>query len=327
MAEKTCAACGKTGQDLKRCTCCKTLEMTVYYCGRDCQANHRKTHKAEIKQTKENQALATLALRAGLEANKYEKAFAEFVHPPKDPCFICMIPLPLAPSASTYMACCGKSICNGCSYKYTRTQEAQGTGDVSCAHCRTPAPGTDTELLVQLNKRVDSNDDAVAMVNLAGAYKNGALGLPRDPNKAFELYQRASALGYHSAHSCLAEFYEAGLVVVQDQGKYKELLVKAAEGGNLRARGGLGATEVEEGNIEAGIFHFRVSASGGNRDAVRDLMVLHQQQPNIVRQDMLTEALSSCQSAEDDTKSEDRELYARNQRNGRIHTSGGIMGI
>lgn len=44
-AEESCASCGKTGADLKRCTACKR----VWYCNVTCQRKHRKDHRDECK--------------------------------------------------------------------------------------------------------------------------------------------------------------------------------------------------------------------------------------------------------------------------------------
>ena len=44
-AEESCASCGKTGADLKRCTACKR----VWYCDVTCQRKHRKAHRDECK--------------------------------------------------------------------------------------------------------------------------------------------------------------------------------------------------------------------------------------------------------------------------------------
>ena len=42
---ETCAACGKEGDNLKKCTACKSVK----YCNRDCQISHRPQHKRACK--------------------------------------------------------------------------------------------------------------------------------------------------------------------------------------------------------------------------------------------------------------------------------------
>lgn len=45
---KQCASCGKTGDALKRCTACKL----IWYCGVNCQIDHRKSHRKGCKRIK-----------------------------------------------------------------------------------------------------------------------------------------------------------------------------------------------------------------------------------------------------------------------------------
>src|SRR5210317_811966 len=92
-----CANCGKgeeSSNDLKACTACKLVK----YCNRECQIAHRPLHKKACK-------------KRAAELHD-EELFKE--HPPHEDCPICLQPLPLESSESTFQSCCGKIICNGC---------------------------------------------------------------------------------------------------------------------------------------------------------------------------------------------------------------------
>eukprot|EP00562_Extubocellulus_spinifer_P018038 CAMPEP_0178594274 /NCGR_PEP_ID=MMETSP0697-20121206/30411_1 /TAXON_ID=265572 /ORGANISM="Extubocellulus spinifer, Strain CCMP396" /LENGTH=96 /DNA_ID=CAMNT_0020231543 /DNA_START=50 /DNA_END=336 /DNA_ORIENTATION=- len=57
---QTCASCGTKGQDLKRCTACKS----VHYCNRECQKSHRRAHKVECKKREKQLRLGVALKRA-----------------------------------------------------------------------------------------------------------------------------------------------------------------------------------------------------------------------------------------------------------------------
>ena len=145
----TCANCGKGEEnsgDLKACTACKLVK----YCNRECQIAHRPLHKKICK--KRAAELHDEALFKG--------------HPPNEDCPICFLPLPLDIYKTTFNACCGKGICNGCID--AMHEEASGRGKINiCAFCREPNPISDEEAIQRIQKLKES-DHAYAFYVLAG---------------------------------------------------------------------------------------------------------------------------------------------------------------
>eukprot|EP00956_Cyclotella_meneghiniana_P022401 scaffold42413_cov23-Cyclotella_meneghiniana.AAC.2 len=150
-----CALCGKADANLKACKACKLVK----YCGVECQVAHRPAHKKACKE-------------------KAKELFDEKLYalpPKKEECPICMIPLPCDDNECTYMACCGKLICEGCRYCLTRD---------CCPFCNTAA-SCSHEVIKKVSERIEleSYNDPAAMVMLSGFYSNGQHGLPVDQSK------------------------------------------------------------------------------------------------------------------------------------------------
>eukprot|EP00956_Cyclotella_meneghiniana_P038899 scaffold161755_cov35-Cyclotella_meneghiniana.AAC.1 len=176
-----CASCGRADASLKACTACKLVK----YCGVECQVAHRSAHKKACK--KRARELFDVQL---------------FALPPKtEECPICMIPLPYSDDESSYMSCCGKTICNGCRYCLTRD---------CCPFCNTAHPTSPEETMMRFAERIEKYNDPEAMVLLAMYHSTGEYGLPVDKSKAFELLQRASELGSATGHDHLGTTYRMG---------------------------------------------------------------------------------------------------------------------
>ena len=169
-----CAACGRSGDDLKGCTSCKLVK----YCNVSCQRAHWPKHKKECKKR---------------VAELHDEAL--FKEPPdREECDICMLTLPLNPEEQKYQPCCGKVLCVGCIYSAFEADNRK-----LCPFCRTPAATSEGETLERLKKRADGGD-AIAIHQLAFYYNRGGMGLPQDYNKAMELYHQAGELGYAKAY-------------------------------------------------------------------------------------------------------------------------------
>jgi TPR repeat protein len=218
MAEASttsCANCGK-GEEfetkLKTCNACKLVK----YCGRDCQIAHRPHHKNACKK------------RA---AELHDEAL--FMQPPRqDDCPICFLPLPGVETGHRFRACCGKSICTGCSHEHY----LQSSGSPTCPFCRADPP-SDQELLKLVEKRGDSND-ARALYLLGMLHNTGDEGwrIERDVDKAVELFHRAAELGYASAYHDLGVMYADGDGVSKDETKANQYSEKAAMAGCVVSR-------------------------------------------------------------------------------------------
>ena len=161
----TCANCGK-GEEcsgaLKACTACKMVK----YCNRNCQIAHRPQHKKACK-------------KRAAELHD-ERLFKE--PPREEECPICMLPLPLNISESSFESCCGKRICNGCVHAMRET----GAKDL-CPFCRTPFFTDDDDAIERLKKLMEKGNPT-AYNNLGGFYAQGINGMPQDMARANELY-------------------------------------------------------------------------------------------------------------------------------------------
>ena len=82
-------------------------------------------------------------------------------------------------SGSIYMACCGKTICNGCIHAPVYDNLGNQITQKKCPFCRTPLTTTDEEVIKAIKKRVKVGD-AYAIYNLGSFYREGAYGLPQD---------------------------------------------------------------------------------------------------------------------------------------------------
>ena len=81
---------------------------------------------------------------------------------------------------------------------------------------------------------------AVEDFKQAETYYYGAPGVPRDPDRARRLFERAAAQGYAPAQNSLGSLYQYALGVPRDYEKACELYELAAEQGDARAQNNLG---------------------------------------------------------------------------------------
>ena len=281
-AEEKCAACGKGGDGLKTCNGCKLVK----YCGATCQKAHRPQHKKECKK------------RA---AELHDEAL--FKQPPqRDECDICMLTLPLHPEEHRYQPCCGKVLCFGCIY-------AAFTADnrMLCPFCRTPVHISEGEGIERTKKRAEV-DDAVAMCQLGCFYYHGQMGLPRNYDKAMELFLRAGELGYATSYSNIADAYYLGRGVERDEKKAKYYNELAAMEGNVKARHNLGYNEANAGNISRAIKHWMISAGAGHDDSLKNIRECFFE--GFATKDDFEKALRAHKEAQDEMRSDQREEAA-----------------
>ena len=170
--QHTCASCGKEGNssDMNTCNKCKSVK----YCNAACKKKHRTKHKKACERR---------------VAELQEEALSK-EHPPNEECPICMLTLPHEPNASSFMSCCGKSICNGCIYSIEMDSEVKDL----CAFCRTPHTSSEEEEIERLNKLIDKGNGG-ACYSLGGWYAQGLYDTPQDWNKACQLWLKARGAG------------------------------------------------------------------------------------------------------------------------------------
>ena len=216
-----CANCGKgeeSAGDLKACTACKMVK----YCNRDCQIAHRPQHKKACK-------------KRAAELHD-EKLFKQ--PPPAEDCPICFLPMPytggLCEVGVSYAPCCGKVLCSGCIWA---SIFATGKGALKkcCAFCREPTDSPIEEETRKCKKRMEAGD-AETFHQVGIAYETGDRGVPRDKNKALEMWNRAADLGHADAHHHIADAYLHGKGVEKDDDKASYHLERAAIRGHEMAR-------------------------------------------------------------------------------------------
>ena len=252
-----CANCGKGEEEsgtLKACTACKMVK----YCNRECQIAHRTQHKKECKRK--------------VKELHDEKLFAESPSQHRD-CPICFIRLPTLGSGSTYMICCGKVICSGCSYAPVYDNQGNEVADKKCPFCRTPAPTTRKKMVAQYKMREQAGDP-IAMFKMGNFCRDGRNGFPQDHIKTLELWHRAAELGFAKAYASIGYAYENGIGVERDEKKTAYYCELAAMKGDEDARYNLGQTEMRLGNMARAVKHFMIAVDcgdGGSLNRIKHL--------------------------------------------------------
>ena len=235
-----CSCCGKEGNsdNMNTCNKCKMVK----YCNAACKKKHRTKHKKACERR---------------VAELHEEAlFKE--HPPNEECPICMQPLPHEPNVSSFMSCCGKTICSGCIYSIEMESKAKDL----CAFCRTPHSSSYEEEIERINKLIDKGNGE-AYYSLGGGYLNGELGLPQDMTKATELFLKAGELGYAEGYYNCGVNYCTGRGVEVDMKKANYYFELAAMNGHIKSRHNLGAYEGNDDNYHRATKHYIIAAKAG----------------------------------------------------------------
>ena len=224
----------------------------------------------------------------------------------REECPICMIPLPLNATEFSFMSCCGKAICDGCTFKKTETdvmKGASGSRDIKCAFCCQLTPKNESKAMKKLMKK----NNISAFLLMASRYEKGK-GVFQSDTKALEMRIRAAELGCAQAYATLAYHYSLGIVVEQDKSKSLEIYEIAAKKGSISAHKFLAGFHMKSGNISESIEHRKVVASAGDKQEMDKLMTYYKD--NAVSKDELTQTLRAFQISNDLMKSKERE-YVR----------------
>ena len=229
MLTVICANCGKEGTNLNICNKCKAAT----YGNASCKKKHRSKHKQDC----EKRVAELLEEELERERRAAELHDLELFKqpPPKEDCPICMLPQPPLHTGNKYRSCCGKMICSGCIHAV----HIRDGGVSLCPFCRTPAPTTDEDLIIQAKKRMEIGD-AEAMHSLGSCYSDGRYGLPQDRAKALELWHQAAELGYTVSYYNIGVAYDYGNGVGRDEKKATHYYELAAMGGDVNSRHNLG---------------------------------------------------------------------------------------
>ena len=303
---KMCSACGKKSSTLKkRCNGCKC----VWYCNKACLNKHRVEHKKECRKIKKvlDKRGGKLDIGTELDVGPVGKL------PLLEECLICARVLPFHDNLQTYYNCCGKTVCGGCDLQHQIKcrERVAGRGQVSmlptCAFCRTTIPGSDEEMLVNLRKRLEHKDPK-AMVIIALGYGGGGLGLPVDQAKCIDLLRESAGLGCPPALRQLGNFHDHGeMGLEQNEEKAFKCWEEAAEGGHLPSVHNLGCVEADNGDNVAAMRHWRLSASGGSKRSMANLVVCFED--GLLRHGALAETLQAMYRSRAEMRSKDRDMF------------------
>mmetsp|Transcript_16711 Transcript_16711/g.47984 ORF Transcript_16711/g.47984 Transcript_16711/m.47984 type:complete len:445 (-) Transcript_16711:31-1365(-) len=327
--EMFCSACGKSDGDLKGCNSCRCIR----YCSSSCQRAHWKTHKVECKRIE-------AVLKKGEPYNgTYYPDLSQQLHdenglfnePPTMPdCDICTLRLPLEYNMSTYMECCGKTICSACNFdshraifevNSKRIERQQPLLDLStCPFCRDPGTDGNDERIKRMKARAEMGD-ATAMWTLAIQF-----GLVPDEAKSLHLAQNAAELGCTEAQYRLGCIYANGLIGVElDETKADMYFELAAKNGHVLARHHLGKRAYTGGRtgqtitiqsvspvmVIKSIRHWRISAAAGYTPSLLGLIKFFEL--GLFRHKDLAPSVRARDKALLEMKSESRDRWVESQ--------------
>ncbi len=285
-----CASCGVKEDDdikLKRCTAC----YLVRYCSVKCQKDHRPQHKKACKK------------RAAELRDEILFRQPESTH--LGDCPICCLPLPLDLETSSFMSCCGNSICNGCVLANALSNRNDIANAKICPFCRSSYYDNDVEESDRRKmKRIEANHPAtLTHVGTTKHYRKG------DYKGAFEYWTKAAELGNSEAHYKLACLYGKGEYVDKDEKKYVYHSEKAAIGGHPIARHNLAEIELKHGRFNRAVKHWTIASKLGYDYSLEVLRKNFRR--GYVSEKEFEAALRGNQAANEATKSWEREEVER----------------
>ena len=141
-------------------------------------------------------------------------------------------------------------------------------------------------------------------------YGEGEHGLPVDQAKCIDLLRESAGLGDPLAHLKLGTFYHNGeMGLKKDDEKARIHWEKAAESGYLIARHHLGCAEAINGDFVAAMRHWRLSASGGHRGSMDNLIECFEN--GDLHHSDLAETLQAMYLAKAELNSEGRDEYIK----------------
>lgn len=226
-----------------------------------------------------------------------------FAPPPmRSDCPICFIPLPIECDEYGQSPCCGNTICCGC-LDFIEKQDNESSR--ACPFCRALPTKDDEEHLARSKKRVELGDAEITFC-MGCYYSWGSHGLPKDGEKAFELFLQAAELGSARACANVGFEYRAGVFAEKNESKERYFLEKAAKLGEPRGRYGLAALEERKGNIEMALRHWKIAAVQGLSFALPHILYCYQL--GMLSKDEYSDILRASQKAKDSEWSKQREL-------------------
>ena len=225
--------------------------------------------------------------------------------PPMPDCPICFLPLPVDEYQRINQACCGVAMCRGCEQVRWDAEGPEGT----CPFCRAPELRSDEESVRLMRERVKLNDAELTLI-LGCQYHTGSSGLPKDRQKAHELFVRAADLGCPRACTNASLGFTVGDVVEKDEEKQMYYLEKGAKLGHVKARHQLGCVAAGKEEWDLANRHWKISASSGYQPSLDCLKTNYKL--GMLSKEELTECLRAHQKTLAEEWSKDRAYAAAN---------------
>lgn len=221
----------------------------------------------------------------------------------REECPICLIPLPFDESEIAFMTCCGKQICNGCSYKSMLTYRNNGvpTEEFKCAHCR--------RLISKSNptkelKRLIKKNNAQAFIQMGIRYANGE-GVFQSNTKALEMFIKSAELGNAPSYFKIGQAYKEGIGVEQDESKALDFYEVSAKKGYFFAHKFLADFHGRNGDIHTSMRHIKVTASAGDQESMAMMMKFYKDK--LLSKEELTQILRAHQTSSNELRTNDRD--------------------
>jgi len=150
-------------------------------------------------------------------------------------------------------ACCCRRICESCHNKSRRAP---------CPICRTPHPKSEAEDMARLRRHVE-NEVPEAIHTLGCRYGDGHC-VVKSAKKAAKIFKRAVELGSVDAMLSLGALYYHGADgVKRDMKKAQQLFRLAADRGDAIAQCNYGTMLKKDGDPEAAVYYWKLSAAQG----------------------------------------------------------------
>mmetsp|Transcript_37339 Transcript_37339/g.37805 ORF Transcript_37339/g.37805 Transcript_37339/m.37805 type:complete len:156 (-) Transcript_37339:126-593(-) len=151
-------------------------------------------------------------------------------------------------------------------------------------------------------------NDSEAIYRLSAFYSLGEGGLPKDPQKGFELCLRSAKLGNSNACNDVAIDYKNGTGVPTNMAKAKEYDIKAANKGCIQARHYLGIEECKNDNDHSACRHWLLSAAAGYTVSLKKIAICYRYK--LVTKNEYSTALVSYRKVNKDEWSIERERHS-----------------
>jgi hypothetical protein len=282
--KEVCANCGIAGVDDIKLDECHGCDL-VKYCSDKCRGEHREQHHEDCKRrAKELHDKRLFTQPDGIYLGE---------------CPICFLSNPIDAAKTTFMSCCGQSICRGCGYAHMMSSIHDVVNASRCLFCRTSVLDKE-EYEKRTQERIEANDPGALREMGSEGYREG------DYDKALNYWTKAAELGDAEAQCLLGRMmYGEGVGVEKDNEKEVYHYEKAAIGGHPLARHNLACYEEDNGKIERAVKHYIIAANLGYDKSMKQLLPMYKD--GYISEEEYGSTLRTHQAAIDATKSAQRE--------------------